>query len=284
MSSVTGYPVQAAGPRQSPQTAYGFHQAAAGSNLPSYYPQGQTVPSMRAVESNTRQTQSATPGGSFAYQTGGMDTGALRQGGSLLERNQLTIADPSEYFPRRPVELYTSIQHTPAMTPAMGSTPTDAYQGAGQTMYANPAGPATGSSAASMYQHSNMPSPMGPATGGSSTSVHTPASARGSALNPSAQPFAQSTLPSQQLPYHLQSQQLSSQQIPSQSYGSISEAQKYSYDRAAAQQYTQQQQQSMQHTTPTTLQHLTQPLPAPHQQRPPESGDPYGQHWQQYDS
>lgn len=200
----------------------------------------------------------------------------------LIERGQLTIADPSEYFPRRPVESYSSIQHTPAMTPTIGSTPTDAYQGAGQPMYANPAGPATGSSGASMYQHSNVPSPMGPATGGSSTSVHTPASVRGSALNPSAQPFAQSTLPSQQLPYHLQSQQLPSQQIPSQGYGSLPEAQQYSYDRA--QQYAQQQQQAMQHTPPTTLQQLTQPLPAPHQQRPPESGDPYGQHWQQYDS
>lgn len=75
VSSVTGY---SGGPRQSPQTAYGFQQPPTSSSLPTYYPQAQSASSVRSVDSTGRHSQVTAPGGSYSYQTSGLNTGALR--------------------------------------------------------------------------------------------------------------------------------------------------------------------------------------------------------------
>lgn len=267
-SVMTGYPVQHAAPRQSPQTPFGFSQSMTSSNMQQFYGQGQPAPSMRGMEpNNSRQAQATTPGGSFTFQSGSMGGGRLIP--TSTSAHALTIADPSDYFPRRPTESYGSIQHTPSgMASTVAGTPTENYQNASQTIYPTAAGQHTGGSATSLYPHSNVPSPMGAATGGSSTSAHTPPSARGSALNPSAQSFTLGSHPSQA--HQLQSQQFST-------YNNVPDPHSYSFGG----QYVQQQpQQSFQNSPPTTMQHLTQPLTAPHrQQRPPDPSDPYGQHW-----
>ena len=121
-----------------------------------------------------------------------------------------------------------------------------------------------------IYHHSNIASPMGgPATRGSSTSITTPASTRGTTLNPTAQPFAAS---------HpmIQPQPLPSQQLASHGFGALSDPSSYSYSQ---QQYVQQQQQGFQQPVPTSMPHLNQPLPAPLHQRPPDPNEAYGQPW-----
>ena len=163
------------------------------------------------------------------------------------------------------------MQHaTAGMTPGVAGAPSEAFQSAGHTMYTTQAGLPAGVGATSMYQHSSMPSPMGgPVTDGSSASGHIPASARASALDPSAQSFAIASHP-------LHSQQLPSQQLASHGFGALTSSPSYPYGQP---QYGQHQ-QGFQSSPPTTMPHLNQPLSAPHPQRPPDNDDPYGQQWQ----
>lgn len=267
---LSAYPLQSGAPRQSPQTAYGFQQppTSMSSSVSSYYGQAQTGPGGRSAESGSRQTHVADSGGSFDYPTSGMSAVMLEQ---FPDRpsSSLTAKDPAEYFARRPIDTYGSLHHTPTvMTPTVTGTPSETFHSSGQTMFSS-SGAGHSGRPSSMYQHSNMTSPMGPATG-SSTSTHTPSSNRHSTLNPSAPSF---TLPTQSV---------ASQQLTSQTYPSVPEHAHYSYGHQPSQQYPPQaQQQTFHHAPPSSLQHLTQPLPAPHQQRPPDPNDPYPP-WQPY--
>lgn len=190
-----------------------------------------------------------------------------------LGDHRLTCVDPTEYFTRRQTGTYPSIQQDPTSggigTPSVG-TPSDAFQNSAQTLYGSTnlsGAAAAGAGPGGMYQHHDLPA-LGPTTGGSSTSSHTPGVARGTGLNPAAQSFT------------LASHPLSSQQIHAQGYGNLSDESHYPY---AQQQFSQQAQHSQQafQSTPTTMQHLIQPLNAPHPQDQPDPSNPYGHQSQQ---
>ncbi|KAL1297388.1 hypothetical protein AAFC00_004925 [Neodothiora populina] len=255
LSSMINYSVQQPAPRQSPQSAYGFQQQPSSStSAPAYFPHGQPGPSGSRLESSSRQPQVTSGGSAFAYQGSGMNP------------------DQSEYFARRSADSYSGS----GMAPGVVGTPTESYQSGGQPIFSAPTGQSAGSGSASLYQHPSMPSPMVSATGGSSTSAHTPTSGKAPALNSSAQSFS------------LQSQHLPSHPASSHVYGSLADTQPFGYPQQAPQHYAQHpeqhQQQAYQQSPSTTLPHLTQPLTTPHQQRPPDPNDPYGQHWQHYGS